>query len=256
MQQGEVHNRICKINPWAGGLKWHADVFFFSLHKHLLKILLLMRSCHLCWLWHITKSNFFFFFFFLLIYEENNVSVANLKTSHFDFVPGFRAPSHHSPWPFHRQRIGHMPGEADIIEKKKKFIQNFNKGDTNLFWAGGKWQEFMKTLLTKRILMNNPNPEIELWPKSTIMRMLYFRSLLRVHNTRLDTVSLRRGTCKLGPPPQSLDSRNTLKISLGWLSYSDFKVDSLKTIITWHLNLLFNTMNRFIQIERFLYAFF
>ena len=64
------------------------------------------------------------------------------------------------------------------------------------------------------------------------------------------------GHLQIGAAPQSLDSRNTLKISLGWLSYSDFKVDSLKTIITWHLNLLFNTMNRFIQIERFLYTFF
>ena len=65
-----------------------------------------------------------------------------------------------------------MPGEADIIEKKKRCIQNLNKGDTNLFSAGGKWQEFMKTLLTKRILMNNPNPEIELRLKSTIIKML------------------------------------------------------------------------------------
>ena len=76
---------------------------------------------------------FFFFFFFLLIYEENNVSVTNLKTSHFDFVPGFRAPSHHSPWPFHRQRIGHMPGEADIIEKKKNVFKILTKGTPTSF---------------------------------------------------------------------------------------------------------------------------
>ena len=76
---------------------------------------------------------FFFFFFFLPIYEENNVSVTNLKTSHFDFVPGFRALSHHSPWPFHRQRIGHMPGEADIIEKKKNVFKILTKGTPTSF---------------------------------------------------------------------------------------------------------------------------